>query len=117
MRWASNETWRTGIIGSEAKNEERRRLCNMLSKFQRTRKWFKYRSRNRKYSDRFEIHLDVPFSARIRRNRFLVVLHTMKTRGVRRNFHRMDLECPLSTKWSTPYAYAGVGENLKIMAE
>jgi hypothetical protein len=34
MRRASNETWRAGIIGSEAKSEERRRLGNMLSNFQ-----------------------------------------------------------------------------------
>ena len=48
---------------SEAKNEERCKLCNMLINFQRTRSWFKY-------GDRFEIHLEVPFSARIRRNRY-----------------------------------------------
>jgi hypothetical protein len=41
MRRASNETWRAGIIGSETKNEERCKLCNMLINFQRTRSWLK----------------------------------------------------------------------------
>jgi len=38
MRRAYNETWRAGIIGSEAKNEERCKLCNMLINFQRDQK-------------------------------------------------------------------------------